>query len=73
MVEKKKRNRGGETPKKTHFLKRKSQEMSASSATKAWVHVIRVLDATHLAFNNTAGQKTPTNYVPTQRQNEPSR
>ena len=71
MVEKK-RNRGWKTQKQ-HFLKRKSQEMSASSATKAWVHVIRVLDATHLAYNNTAGQKTPTNYVPTQRQNERSR
>ena len=46
--------------------------MSASSGIKGWIHVIRVHDTTHLADNNTAGQKTLTNY-PTQKQNERSR
>ena len=68
MVNKKERTHGGNEKKKrnnkqkTYFLKRKRrQEMSASSGSKGWIHVICVHDTTHRADSNTAGQKTLTN------------
>ena len=68
--------RRGKDKKETNLksLSEKKEEARnvSEQRDKGWIHVIRVHDTIHLADNNTAGQKTLTNYS-TQRQNERSR
>ena len=67
MVQKKRKREKN----KTTTLSEKKEEVRnvSEQRNKGWIHVIRVHDTIHSADNNTAGQKTLTNY-PTQRKNE---
>ena len=57
---------------KKHFLKRKEEARNVNEQRdKDWIHVIRVLDTTYWANNNTAEQKTLANRAA--RRNERSR
>ena len=65
MVEKKRKREKN----KTLSEKKKEARNVCEQQDKGWIHVIHVHDTIHSAYNNTAGQKTLTNY-PTQRKNE---
>ena len=67
MVEKKRKRDKNKT---TTLSEKKEEARNVSEQRdKGWIHVIRVHDTIHSAYNNTAGQQTLTNY-PTQRKND---